>query len=344
MHNRLDDLSSGSRLATVERPKAMTKLIEAFSAHLTDERMLATGTAERYRSVIEAAQRRLAQGTTTLQSASRSDLLAFLSESAKVGGEPSKSLWNSRLAALRAFYRFLCEGEIMDKNPAQLIRRHQVKSAERQPLTFDEMLRLVDVVGARSPKDLKRRNVALTLVFIHCALRVAEVVSLDLDQVDLENRLFHQVRRKGGKRLAALFNDVVAASLFDLLEERHNELVVAEGASQLAGPLFTSRRGGRLSIRAVQDLVQRFGRLAGFKRPLTPHILRHSSATELADLTELRVVQEHCAHENIATTQRYVHVKAKARREAVDRLGALWVQKAKALGKGERKQRGTNRV
>jgi site-specific recombinase XerD len=197
---------------------------------------------------------------------------------------------------------------------------------EPVPLSFDEMIRLVEAVEDNCASVYKHRNVAILQILFHCALRVTEVVSLDLSQLDFDNYLFLNVRRKGGKELAAAFNDVVAESIEKYLAVRDE--FAPEGGDQA---LFLSDRKRRLSVRAVQEMVRRYAELAGISRRVSPHLLRHSSATQLVEVgTPLRVVQEICGHASVSTTQRYVHVNNGQRRRAVDALGERWKSESRS--------------
>ncbi len=90
-----------------------------------------------------------------------------------------------------------------------------------------------------------------------------------------------------------------------------------------------------LGVRAVQELVKRYAKLAGISRRVSPHVLRHSSATQLADMgTPIRVVQEICGHASVTTTQRYVHVNDGQRKQAVDALGEAWKRRERAVQAG----------
>lgn len=205
-------------------------------------------------------------------------------------------------------------------NPAMTLERQRVIPKEPVPLSFDEMLRLVEAVEGHCSTVYKHRNVAILQVLFHCALRVAEVVSLDLSQLDFDNYVFLDVRRKGGKLLAAAFNDVVAEALQRYLRVRREHSPEGDDPA-----LFLSDRKKRLGVRAVQAMVKKYADLAGISRTVSPHLLRHSSATQLMEVgTPLRVVQEICGHASVETTQRYVHVNNGQRKQAVDALGREW--------------------
>lgn len=256
-----------------------------------------------------------------LASVDQATLLSFLrrptlGKTGKVG----PVAWNMRLAAVRSLYAFLVRIEKLTANPALRIERQRTFEIPKTPLSLDEMIRLVDAVRQASPSPYRERNVALVELLIHTALRVHEVIALDVDQVDFEHYLLLSVSRKGGKVLAATINDVVVVALQEYLAVRADL-----GPNDEERALFVSERGSRFSVRSVQDLVREAGVAAGISVPVTPHVLRHSSATQLAALgTPLRVVQDICGHANITTTTRYVHAASEDRKRAVDALAAAW--------------------
>jgi integrase/recombinase XerC len=295
----------------------MHRLIESFSQYLRVERMRGATTITRYVDVIDALERFLASepgAPVTFEAAGKLQLTAFLRAESAFSGAPSRSVWNQELSALRSFYGYLFKQELVTVNPAHKIDFLKTRSKERVPVSFDDYLALVDAAEASS-KAYRARNVALTQVFFHCGLRVSEVASLDVEQLDLERRVLTNVRRKGDKFLSAPISDLVAEALERYLPERER--------FPSASALFLSDRGRRMSVRAVQDVIRSLGERAGLQRSVSPHVLRHGSATELAELgTKLEVIQEHLGHESVLTTRRYVHTKDAARRAAVDALGA----------------------
>lgn len=247
-------------------------------------------------------------------------LLTYLCRPSMSGKAIGAVTWNLRLAAVRSLYAYLCRIEVLTMNPALKIDRQRTFERATVPLTLDELIRLVESVRDNSSPLYRERNVAIVQVLIHCSLRVHEVVGLAVDQVDFDHHLLLDVRRKGGKALASAMNDVVAEALQACIAAR-------EGfhPSEAELSLFLSDRGTGLSIRTVQEAVKLHGRLAGIRQPVTPHLLRHSSATQLAALgTPLRVVQDICGHSSISTTTRYVHPANDDRKRAVDALAAIW--------------------
>lgn len=298
----------------------MNKLVVAFAAYFREERMRSPRTVEQYIDTLAEFSAFLVTeygANIALEAVAKPALVTFLRRGCVTDGEPSRSLWNGRLAALRAFYDFLYKTEVIQANPALKIDRMKVNPKEPLPLSLDEFLSLVEAME-KAPLYYRSRNVALAQVLFHSALRVSEIVSLNLSQVDFDNYVFVNVRTKGGKWLSLPFNDLVAEALERYLKDREC-LVPHEHETAL----FLSDRRQRLSTRAVQELLKSYGRGAGINRTVTPHLLRHSGATELDELgVTLPVIQGILNHAHISTTQRYVHAKGTARRKAIDLLGA----------------------
>ena len=297
----------------------MPELLDAFARHLRVERGRSPKTIARYRQTLQRFVAYVADEHLALEAVTRAQLAEFAGRNVD-GKEPSRSTWNSRVAALRALYAYLYREEIVETNPALRVERQRQRAPERVPLSFEEALAVVDAIQSQSGDTYRSRNIAIFQLLVHCALRVSEVVSLNLAQVDFDNRVLLGVRTKGDKSLSVYFSDLVSESLERYIRHRPG---LNPSASEHA--LFLSDRGTRMSVRSVQEMVKRYGRRAGISRPVTPHLLRHSSVTQLAELgTPLPVIQSICGHESIRTTQRYVHMTGEHRKTAVDALDAEW--------------------
>ncbi|MEM7678620.1 MAG: tyrosine-type recombinase/integrase [Myxococcota bacterium] len=292
----------------------MANLVTDFATYLRVEQSRSTQTVARYVRSLEAYLIELAMREETAASATRAAVRAFLA-----GSSPSPRGWNNRLAALRAFYVFLERNGQCSLDPTKSFTKQKVYPAERVPLDVDEMLALVGAVPHISAPDLVSRNVALLLVFLHTALRVSEVASLELPNVDVTGRHLLNVRTKGGKRLSLPLSQLVVDALRAYLIEREGLL---QDRDQPA--LFISSRRTGLSVRAMQTIVSRAAEAAGIVRPVSPHLLRHSAATALAGLTGIHVVREILGHSSLAVTQTYLAVRADERRAAIEALAERW--------------------
>jgi integrase/recombinase XerC len=206
-----------------------------------------------------------------------------------------------RLAALRSFFRWLCREGVLERNPARALLSPRVERHVPSHLDEAEVARLLEAPG-EGPGPSRSR--ALLELLYGTGLRCAELVALDLEDVDLQNRMV-RVLGKGQKERIVPFGTRAQAAL--------REWITARGRlSAASSPLFVNLRGGRLTDRSVRTLVaQRIKHLA-LARRASPHTLRHSFATHLLERgADLRAIQELLGHASLSTTQRYTHVNTR---------------------------------
>jgi integrase/recombinase XerD len=286
---------------------------DSFKLYLERELMLAATTVTQY---VRNVQRFLTQEVTCTPDAARRFLRADNAERA-----PSRTLWNAQLAALRSYAGFLRSLDPSRDDFTADIARKRIQAPDREPLRFEEMMSLLKSFDGKS-SFYRTRDRLIVLVLLHCGLRVTELVSINLDQVDLQGRSFLNIRRKRGKKFSAPLNDLLTEALEEYLEER--ALVAGSSA---CGALFMSNRCRRISSRTVQRMVTRQATKAGISRRVTPHLLRHSCATLLAAIgIALTTVQQYFGHSSVETTRRYTHPPSSERRRAADAIGKYWMQ------------------
>lgn len=201
-----------------------------------------------------------------------------------------------RLSAVRSFLRFTLGPARVPEGAFAPRSRRRLPDAPK----LDEVERLLD--GLRGEEPLARRNLALAELAYSCGLRSAEIVGLDLGDVDFEREALH-VRGKGGKERVVPLGEAAAHALVVYLRDARPKL--ASGAEDA---LFLSARGRRLDTSVLRRLVS------------NPHRLRHAYATHLLEGgADLRTIQELLGHSSLSTTQIYSHVDARRLRRVYDR-------------------------
>jgi integrase/recombinase XerC len=203
-----------------------------------------------------------------------------------------------KLAALRTFFRWLCREGVLETNPARLLLTP--RRERRIPSVLDEaqVASLLEVPG--DALAAVRSRAILELLYA-AGIRCAELVALDVGDVDLDGRLV-RVLGKGRKERVVLFGARAQQALRAWLRARG-------GLGPKGDALFLNSRGGRLSDRSVRKLVEGRVRAVALQRRCSPHTLRHSFATHLlARGADLRAIQELLGHASLSTTQRYTHV------------------------------------
>jgi site-specific recombinase XerD len=290
-----------------------------FLAYLRD-RNFSPNTIERYKRVLGAFVEFLGQQDSTSaitpQAVTKSAVITFLRRLGRNGKEPSGVVWNIRLACLRSFFGYLYREELVPENPA--VKVEFAKPVQRDPvyLTCTEYRQLLDTIKQIGHNYYRDRDRAIVIALFHTGLRLSELVSLDIYQVDWPNEVFRGVRRKGGKVKDVPFNSEVTTALATWLKKRASLCVPNAEAA-----LFISDRRTRIKARTVEQLFSRYSEKAGLGKKVTPHVLRHTTATELLRRGEdIRIVSEVLNHSNLNTTKRYTHLIEGAEKRAVDRL------------------------
>lgn len=226
-------------------------------------------------------------------------------------GKISDASFSRMLSSIRSFYHYLNRYQGVKNNPTRGVHSPKASRAIPEFLTFEQMMELFDSIDEDQPAGL--RNRAILEIMYACGLRVSEVCSIQLAELDLDERIL-TVTGKGNKQRIVPFYIRVQQLLRRYLAEVRPQFVKQEH-----GVLFVSQRGSPITTRAVQMILKQAGIDAGLNQPLHPHMLRHSFATHLLDNgADLRVVQELLGHSSLSTTQIYTHVTLDRLRSAVD--------------------------
>ncbi len=272
--------------------------VRRFLTHVATERRLSPHTVAAYaRELAAYAQWCSKQGYDDWARIDSAQLRSFAARS-HAGGLGPRSV-QRRLSALRTFYGFLIREGLATHNPAIDVRAP--KAARRLPHTLD-----VDQMGrllALKPEGaLPTRDLAIMELFYSSGLRLAELVGLDLFDLDLKDRTV-RVLGKGSKTRIMPVGTQAVSALQRWLKERSTLAAVGESA------VFLNRRGRRLGARSVQLLVARHAKAQGLAVGVHPHLFRHSFATHLLESSrDLRAVQELLGHASISSTQIYTHL------------------------------------
>jgi integrase/recombinase XerC len=224
-------------------------------------------------------------------------------------GVSARSLHRS-LSAVRGFYKFLQREQLVENNPVADVSAPSIEKNLPDLLDVDEINRLL-TQGPQNP--LKLRDYAMMELMYSSGLRLAELVSLNLDAMDVSQGQVHVIG-KGNKSRYLPVGTAACKALKRWLEARPN--IAAE--NELA--VFVNNRGKRLSPRAVQQRMAQLGREQGLDKHVHPHMLRHSFASHLLESSgDLRAVQEMLGHADISTTQIYTHLDFQHLAQVYDR-------------------------
>lgn len=214
-------------------------------------------------------------------------------------GISAKSL-QRELSAIRSFYAFLLKNGLAEVNPAQHIKAP--KQARKLPKTLD-VDQINGLLEAGTSSMLEIRDLAMFELFYSSGLRLSELSSLDIDDLDLVDRSLLVRSGKGGKQRVLPIGSKAVNAINNWLQERSKNISVAGQA------LFVTSRGRRLGQRSIELRLSLWCKKKGITEHIHPHMLRHSFASHLLESSQdLRAVQELLGHSNISTTQIYTHL------------------------------------
>lgn len=208
-----------------------------------------------------------------------------------------------KLAAIKAFYRFMTAEGYMDANPAEVVEAGTKGIKLPRVLSEDEVVRLLNQPDITTAEGFRDRT--MLEVLYATGMRVSELINLTLERVDL-NMKYIIAFGKGSKERIVPLGSVAAEFLQQYLEKVRPKLTHEDRNTNI---VFLAFGGHELTRQRFWQIIRAYGRKANINKALTPHILRHSFATHLLDNgADLRSVQELLGHSDISTTQIYTHL------------------------------------
>jgi len=217
-----------------------------------------------------------------------------------------------KLASIRSFFNFLRKKHFVEVNPAVDIDIPKLPQKEPDYLTVSEYQRLLAKIEEVASPFFKLRDLAIFSLFLSTGIRVSELVSLKLSDVDFEYNNI-KIKRKGNKEQTIPLNKQVAELISQYLQVR----------PEAANPqLFISKKGNGVRANTVYCLVKKYLNLAGIdKSKQGPHLLRHSCLSALlANGVSPVVIQQLAGHKSFDTTRRYLHLNNTQIRDAVQTI------------------------
>ena len=284
----------------------MKQAVEQFLNYTTVERGLSLNTIAAYRNdltqFVDFLQSRDSslEGNGSWKRIDTEALTAFVLDLHERGY--SDKTKTRKVASTKALFGFLLEEGVIDKNPMEGFASPGVGESLPETLSVEEVEALLSVEEAATPMSLRDR--AIIEVMYATGVRVSELVSLDIDDVDLDENFVRCMGKGSKERIIPVHDEAVEAV----------RVYLHDGRESLAGPvagraLFVSRKGGRLTRQGLWLIFKGRAQAAGIERKITPHTLRHSFATHLLiGGAQLRHVQELLGHASITTTQVYTHL------------------------------------
>jgi integrase/recombinase XerD len=280
---------------------ALEPALDLFLSHVRIEKGLAANSVEAYgRDLRRYVDHLDAMGLTEWEAVGRAEIQAHLAELVRRGLSPRSQA--RALSAIRSLHALLYAERLTPVNAADEIDSPRGGRSLPAPLSREEIGRLLAAPDVRKPAG--RRDRAMLELLYATGLRVSELVSLELNDLDLESRVL-VARGKGSKERLVPVGAPAAEAVRAYLSGARDRLLRGRRSKDL----FVTPRGRRMTRQGMAKLLDRCARAAGIRRRISPHGLRHSFATHLLEGgADLRAVQAMLGHADVSTTQIYTHV------------------------------------
>lgn len=230
-----------------------------------------------------------------------------------------------KTSALKSFFGYLYKrANLIDHNPAEDIEKPSVKRALPKFLTLEESLRLLSSDSFENPE----RDFCMVTLFLNCGMRLNELVSINTDDIDFEERRL-LLKGKGSKQRIIYINDACIAALKTYINSRKNP-------PEEPNALFLSKKKRRISRRRVEQIIEKLLNETGLgNRGISPHKLRHTAATLMYQHgnVDTLVIKEVLGHASIATTEIYTHLSDDRKQSAAETLPIAHMTRQPKSGK-----------
>ena len=253
-----------------------------------------------------------AVGTEELQQVTVSVLYDYIRYLRDVRGNTPRSV-SRRMSAVRSLFKYLTKTKgVLTVDPCQSLELPTVRKTLPRFLTLEESLRMLKS-AEEEPSHEVLRDYCIVTLFLNCGFRLAELVGMNVGDIDFYNRQV-RVLGKGSKERIVYLNDACLAAVQEYLQSRENP-------PQEPNALFLSRNHRRISRRRVQQIVEHTLTASGLAgRGLSTHKLRHTAATLMYQHghVDTLTLKEILGHQSIATTEIYTHLSSEQRQNAID--------------------------
>ena len=291
----------------------MTGRMQLFLEYLTVELGLSANTRQAYERDLRLFCKTLGfKNSDALVNVSREQITGYMTQLKEKG--LAAATIARKLAAIKAFYRFMTAEGYIDANPAEVVEAGTKGIKLPRVLSEDEVVRLLSQPDITTAEGFRDRT--MLEVLYATGMRVSELINLTLERVDL-NMKYIIAFGKGSKERIVPLGSVAAEFMQQYLEKVRPKLTHADRNTNI---VFLAFGGHELTRQRFWQIIRAYGRKANINKALTPHILRHSFATHLLDNgADLRSVQELLGHSDISTTQIYTHLTNKRLRDIYEK-------------------------
>lgn len=287
----------------------LDKIKNEYRAHLILERGLSNNSIGAYENDVNKLISYLADEQIKIKEVSLDTLQNFICVLHDMEISPRSQA--RIISGIKSFFRFLKLEDYIDENPSLLLEAPQIGRHLPEVLSVEEIDNMIDCIDMN--KDEGQRNRAIIETLYGCGLRVSELINLEINKLFLDEG-YIVVKGKGNKERMVPISEVAIHEINSYLDQRRLMDIVPGEENYL----FLNYKGTHISRITIFKIIKQLADLAGIKRKISPHTLRHSFATHLLEGgANLRAIQQMLGHESIATTEIYIHIDRTRLREEI---------------------------
>ena len=276
----------------------MERQLKYFFDFLENEKKLSDNTLQSYKRDLKQFKRYLESYGLRFDRVKKEDIEDYIKEMAEDEKKKPASISRS-IASLRSFYQFVVKRKKIKVDPTKDVKAPKVEKRVPSVLTSEEVELLLE-----QPKDVDLKGIRdkAMLEFAYATgMRVTEIISLDLDDVNLEEG--YVTCRNGNKQRNIPLGKMSLKALKEYIEEARDILIKSESEQAL----FVNINGGRLTRQGFWKIIKYYKEQANITKDITPHVLRHSFATHLLQNgADIKAIQTMLGHSDISSTQVYM--------------------------------------
>jgi len=280
----------------------MDQFLDSFLAYITVEKGLSKNTLESYGRDVRKFLTFLEEGhIETVHEIKYENILDFLSSFKKQGFSDTTTV--RTIVSIKQFFKYLLLEKIIKEDPTSQIHTPKMKKSIPGVISLEDVEKILSAPDESTPEGL--RDLAMLEVLYATGIRVSELISLKLNEVNFEMG-FVIVYGKGSKERIVPMGEEAQEKLKTYMEHSRPALLKQKDCKEI----FVTRRGKGMTRQGFWKLIKTYALKANITKPISPHTLRHSFATHLLERgADLRTIQIMLGHSDISTTQIYTHVE-----------------------------------
>ncbi len=286
----------------------MEKILKKYKAYIKDEKKLSENTIMSYENDIKKYFEYIKDKQMNIAVATENDVTGFLIHLQSLDMSPSTL---SRIvSSIKSLYEFMCEKEGVNKNPAKKLKKPKIENGSIEILTQEEIGMILESIKLDS--KIGKRDRALFEILYGTGMKVSEIISIDIDDVDIEME-YISCRCSGSSRAIPL-GSLSLESIRNYMENARIGIVDSEGQQAL----FVNSKGERLTRQGIWKILKKYAKTAGIGKSVTPSVIRNSFAVHMIQNgADVKIVSQILGNSTLSCMQAYMDTVRKSARKEI---------------------------